>query len=72
MGKNSKHLRIDGKTYRVTLDKFLADKELTRKSIAKDGSCLFRAVSEQVGTVTACEGVSFEVTMCFGVNKKSI
>lgn len=49
MGKKSKRMRIDGKTYRVTLDKFLADKELTRKSIAKDGSCLFRAVSEQVG-----------------------
>lgn len=47
MGKKSKG-KIDGRTYRVTLDKFLANKELRRKSIAKDGSCLFRAVSEQV------------------------
>ena len=44
MGKN----RRDGRTYRVTLDKFLADKQLQRKPVAKDGSCLFRAVSEQV------------------------
>jgi hypothetical protein len=48
MGKNSKRMKIDGRTYRAPLDKFLADKQLKRKSIAKDGSCLFRAVSEQV------------------------
>ena len=41
-------MKIDGRTYKGTLDKFLADKDLKRKSIAKDGSCLFRAVSEQV------------------------
>lgn len=49
MGKNSKRMKIDGRTYRAALDKFLADKHLKRKFIAKDGSCLFRAVSEQVG-----------------------
>ncbi len=49
MGKNSKRLKIDGRTYRDTLDKFLSDRQLRRKPIAKDGSCLFRAVSEQVG-----------------------
>lgn len=48
MGKKSRRMKWDGRTYRVTLDKFLADKHLKRKSIAKDGSCLFRAVSEQV------------------------
>ena len=47
MGKK-KRMRIDGRTYKVTLDKFLADRRLKRKFIAKDGSCLFRAVSEQV------------------------
>ena len=57
--KNWKSWKIDGKTYRVTLDKFLADKRLTRKSIAKDGSCLFRAVSEQVGNTV--------VAMCLGL-----
>ncbi|CAH3192753.1 unnamed protein product [Porites evermanni] len=30
------------------MDEFLARKDLFRKPIAKDGSCLFRAVSEQV------------------------
>ena len=34
--------------FQVTLDKFLGSKNLWRKAIAKDGSCLFRAVSEQV------------------------
>lgn len=47
MGKK-KRMKIDGRTYRGTLDKFLADKQLKRKPIAKDGSCLFRAVAEQV------------------------
>ncbi len=47
MGKK-RRMKIDGRTYKVTLDKFLADKKLRRKCIAKDGSCLFRAVSEQV------------------------
>lgn len=39
------------KTYnhlQVTLDKILGSKSLWRKPIAKDGSCLFRAVAEQV------------------------
>ena len=63
MGKKSKrYLRTEGRTYRVTLDKFLADKKLARKSIAKDGSCLFRAVSEQVRcffhVVAMCIGVA--------------
>ena len=31
------------------IDKFLFERGLKRKYIAKDGSCLFRAVSEQVG-----------------------
>ena len=30
------------------MDEFLATLNLWRKPIAKDGSCLFRAVSEQV------------------------
>lgn len=30
------------------LDRFLEGKNLWRKHIAKDGSCLFRAVAEQV------------------------
>ena len=34
--------------FQVTLDKFLGSKNLWRKAIAKDGSCLFRAVAEQV------------------------
>lgn len=34
--------------FQVTLDKFLGSKNLWRKPIAKDGSCLFRAVAEQV------------------------
>ncbi|CAI8027436.1 OTU domain-containing protein 4 [Geodia barretti] len=34
--------------FQVTLDKFLGSKNLCRKAIAKDGSCLFRAVAEQV------------------------
>lgn len=46
--QKSKRMKIDGRTYRGTLDKFLADKQLRRKFVAKDGSCLFRAVSEQV------------------------
>lgn len=33
----------------TAMDEFLARKDLFRKPIAKDGSCLFRAVSEQVG-----------------------
>ena len=51
MGKNSKkQFRPNEKTYRghQNLDKFLSDKKLQRKQIAKDGSCLFRAVAEQV------------------------
>ena len=50
MGKKSKRMKIDAKTYRGTLDEVLANKNLLRKAIAKDGSCLFRAVAEQVGT----------------------
>ena len=33
------------------MDEFLARLDLYRKPIAKDGSCLFRAVSEQVSLV---------------------
>ena len=51
MGKNrKKQFRRNEKTYKghQDLDKFLSDKKLERKPIAKDGSCLFRAVAEQV------------------------
>ena len=51
MGKNSKkQFRRNERTYKghQNLDKFLSDKKLQRKQIAKDGSCLFRAVAEQV------------------------
>ena len=51
MGKNSKkQFRRNERTYKGhhNLDKFLFDKHLERKPIAKDGSCLFRAVAEQV------------------------
>ena len=40
--------------FQVTLDKFLGSKNLWRKPIAKDGSCLFRAVSEQVRCPRLC------------------
>lgn len=30
------------------IDRFLNERDLKRKAIAKDGSCLFRAVAEQV------------------------
>lgn len=36
------------------MDEFLAKKGLYRKPIAKDGSCLFRAVSEQVSYSFRC------------------
>ena len=50
MGKKARRSRIipPKTTYRVSLDEFLSQKQLWRKSIAKDGSCLFRAVAEQV------------------------
>lgn len=69
MGKNSKRMKIDGRTYRAALDKFLADKQLKRKFIAKDGSCLFRAVSEQVscGLNLWVAGVIFGLFSFLGV-----
>ena len=36
----------------TAMDEYLARLDLYRKPIAKDGSCLFRAVSEQVSRVT--------------------
>ena len=54
MGKNSKkQFRRNERTYKghQNLDKFLSDKKLQRKQIAKDGSCLFRAVAEQVSLI---------------------
>lgn len=39
--------------FQMTLDKFLGSKNLWRKQIAKDGSCLFRAVAEQVWSMQA-------------------
>ena len=50
MGKKSKRpvkAHIDYSAH-GTLDTFLPAKNLCRKPIAKDGSCLFRAVAEQV------------------------
>ena len=42
----------NGGNYTETaMDEFLARLDLYRKPIAKDGSCLFRAVSEQVSPV---------------------
>lgn len=35
----------------TAMDEYLARLDLYRKPIAKDGSCLFRAVSEQVSLV---------------------
>jgi len=44
------------------MDEFLAKQGLYRKPIAKDGSCLFRAVSEQVskafGSLSCCSFVA--------------
>ena len=56
MGKKARRARIipAKTTYRVSLDEFLSQKQLWRKSIAKDGSCLFRAVAEQVSL--NCDG----------------
>ena len=38
----------------TAMDEFLARLNLYRKPIAKDGSCLFRAVSEQVKLFLFC------------------
>ncbi len=70
MGKNSKkQFRRNERTYRghQNLDKFLSDKKLQRKQIAKDGSCLFRAVAEQV-KLFSFHKVKFVVT-CGGQHK---
>jgi len=58
MGKKARRARFipARTTYRVSLDKFLSQKQLWRKSIAKDGSCLFRAVAEQV-SLSTCVGI---------------
>lgn len=48
MGKKTRRVKTEAKTYRGPLDEILYNKNLWRKPIAKDGSCLFRAVSEQV------------------------
>ncbi len=40
--------------FQGSLEKFLTKKELWRKPIAKDGSCLFRAVAEQVSSWEPC------------------
>lgn len=45
MGRKDKRLKF---MFQGSLEKFLAQKQLWRKQIAKDGSCLFRAVAEQV------------------------
>lgn len=38
----------DQKKESAAIDVFLSERELERKPVAKDGSCLFRAVAEQV------------------------
>lgn len=38
------------------MDEFLKSKGFYRKKIAKDGSCLFRAVAEQVSTLSVITG----------------
>ena len=48
MGKKGKRPKITARTFEESLDTFLSHKQLWRKPIAKDGSCLFRAVAEQV------------------------
>lgn len=45
---NSAPSSSPGSFTETAMDEFLARKDLFRKPIAKDGSCLFRAVSEQV------------------------
>lgn len=44
MGKKKKgqQMSVDA------IDKYLAELQLARKPVAKDGSCLFRAVADQV------------------------
>ena len=48
MGKKGRRVKTEAKTYKGTLDEVLSTKNLWRKPMPKDGSCLFRAVSEQV------------------------
>ncbi len=48
MGKKNKRGKAEVKTYKGSMDDVLLAKNLWRKPMPKDGSCLFRAVSEQV------------------------
>ena len=50
----------------TAMDEYLARLDLYRKPIAKDGSCLFRAVSEQVSRVTLSP-IGVESVDCAGV-----
>lgn len=61
MGRKSRRGKVAAKTYRGTLDEVLANKNLWRKPIAKDGSCLFRAVAEQVDTTST--NIHFETKL---------
>lgn len=55
-----------GSNYTETaMDEYLARLDLYRKPIAKDGSCLFRAVSEQVRSDRRFEG-SLKVSIALG------
>jgi len=45
--KNNSSLSLS--TPEQVMDEYLKKNDLYRKPVAKDGSCLFRAVSEQVG-----------------------
>lgn len=50
----------------TAMDEYLARLDLYRKPIAKDGSCLFRAVSEQVSRVTLSP-IGVETVECIRV-----
>ena len=43
----------------AVMDKFLETLNLYRKPVAKDGSCLFRAVAEHVSIYLKCGFISF-------------
>lgn len=57
-GKKQRRYKYDTKKESNAIDAFLSDRGMERKPVAKDGSCLFRAVAEQVGrdthTVFSC------------------
>uniref|UniRef100_A0A671LDQ1 OTU domain-containing protein 4 n=1 Tax=Sinocyclocheilus anshuiensis TaxID=1608454 RepID=A0A671LDQ1_9TELE len=56
MGRSQKGL--DGETHESRMDEYLRSLGFYRKKVAKDGSCLFRAVAEQV---LHCQGLHTQV-----------